>query len=278
MLNRMINQLKEELNFDFNNPSYKKLDEELSNNVRAIYQLYANQCNLEKNRPIYSSNGVLIANGFDRIVIGDYGPYIEFTKEQANEKEFVVATGQEYRLTPRYHSTIKYEWYSTKHQDCKLYWQLRPVVYADYKPERYYISPFEVHQKLDKKTVGIIIAGGRDFTDYMLLKSKCNFYLSKLVQAGYTIQIISGRAKGADDFGERYAKEMGYGIVSYPVKWIWKDGKCINKSAGYERNKKMAEDPIAYALIAFWDKRSRGTKHMIGLAKEHDLHVKIVNY
>ena len=24
----MINQLKEELNFDFNNPSYKKLDEE----------------------------------------------------------------------------------------------------------------------------------------------------------------------------------------------------------------------------------------------------------
>ena len=95
MLNRMINQLKEELNFDFNNPSYKKLDEELSNSVRAIYQLYANQCNLEKNRPIYSSNGILIANGFDRIVIGDYGPYIEFTKEQANEKEFVVATGQE---------------------------------------------------------------------------------------------------------------------------------------------------------------------------------------
>lgn len=89
MLNRMINQLKEELNFDFNNPSYKKLDEELSNSVRAIYQLYANQCNLEKNRPIYSSNGTLIANGFDRIVIGDYGPYIEFTKEQANEKESV---------------------------------------------------------------------------------------------------------------------------------------------------------------------------------------------
>lgn len=276
MLNKMIRQLLEELNFDFNNPTYKKLDDELSKNVRKIYQNYADQCNLKNNKPIYSPNGTLIATGFDRIVVGDYGPYIEFTKEQANEKEFVIATGQEYRLTPRYHNTIKYEWYSTKHQDCKLYWQLRKVVYADYKPERYYISPFEVHQKLDKK-VGIIIAGGRDFTDYMLLKSKCDFYLSELVQAGYTIQIISGKAKGADTLGERYAKEKGYEIIEYPAHWKWENGKCINRREGYDRNKRMAMHSTAYALIAFWN-GSNGTKNMIELAKKNDLYVRIIEY
>lgn len=143
---QMIEELKLTLGFDFENPSYKKLNKLLSDNVRAIYKKYLDKIGLDSNKPIYSKNDVLIANGFDRIVIGDYGAYIEFTKEQSNYKNFIVEPGQEYRLTPRYNNTIKYEWYTTKKLDCKLYWQLRPVVYADYKPQRYYISPFEVKQ------------------------------------------------------------------------------------------------------------------------------------
>jgi hypothetical protein len=34
----------------------------------------------------------------------------------------------------------------------------------------------------------------------------------------------------------------------------------------------------ADALIAFWDGNSRGTKHMIDLAKRYDLKIKIIKY
>ena len=107
---QMIEELKLTLGFDFESPSYKKLNKLLSDNVRAIYKKYLDKIGLDSNKPIYSKNDVLIANGFDRIVIGDYGAYIEFTKEQSNYKNFIVEPGQEYRLTPRYNNTIKYEW------------------------------------------------------------------------------------------------------------------------------------------------------------------------
>ncbi len=38
----------------------------------------------------------------------------------------------------------------------------------------------------------------------------------------------------------------------------------------------MAEN--ADALIAFWDGKSRGTKNMIELAKEHKLKVRVIKY
>lgn len=277
LFDEMVQKLQNTLNFDFNNPTYKKLDDNLSKEVRKIYKEYSDMCNLDKNKPIYSKNGILIANSFDRIVIGDYGPYIEFTKEQSNSKDFVVATGQEYRLTPKYNKSIKYEWYSTKKQDCKLYWQLRGVVYADYKPQRYYISPFEVIQnnniiKGDNAMVRkIIIAGGRDFNNYELLKKKCDYYLSKAINDGDKIVIVSGTAKGADTLGELYAKERGFVIERHPANW-----EQYGKRAGYLRNAEMAD--VADALIAFWDEKSRGTEHMINLAKERKLIVRIVKY
>ena len=282
MLKEMIDRLLNELNFDFNNPSYKKLDETLSKQVRTIYKEFADRCNLDPTKPIYSKNGILIANSFDRIVIGDYGPYIEFTKEQSHCTEFVVATGQEYRLTERYNKTIKYEWYSTKKQDCKLYWQLRGVVYADYKPQRYYVSPFEVVQnQLDnkiaskKKIARIIIAGGRKFNDYKLLKNKVDFYLSDLVNKNYIIEIVTGKATGADSLGEKYALEKEYKIAEFPPDW-----NKYGKRAGYIRNAEMARYASKEngALIAFWDTKSKGTKHMIDLAKEKNLAIRIVKY
>ena len=64
-----------------------------------------------------------------------------------------------------------------------------------------------------------------------------------------------------------------------------KDGKCYRfpadwdkygKAAGYKRNGEMARN--ADALIAFWDGKSRGTKHMIDLAKKYDLQARVVMY
>lgn len=115
----------------------------------------------------------------------------------------------------------------------------------------------------------VIVAGGRDFNNYALLRDKLDYALRNKVSEGITI--VSGAAKGADILGEKYAKERGYEIDSHPAKW-----DEFGKSAGYIRNKEMAQN--ADALMAFWDGKSRGTKHMIDLANKQGLKVIVINY
>lgn len=113
----------------------------------------------------------------------------------------------------------------------------------------------------------VIIAGGRDFDDYDLLSQKCDRIL-KFVE---DVEVVSGTARGADRLGERYAKERGFKVTQFTADW-WYYGK----SAGYVRNKEMAK--YADALIAFHDGSSRGTQHMINLAKSYGLKIRIVKY
>ena len=116
----------------------------------------------------------------------------------------------------------------------------------------------------------VIIAGTRDFSNYELLKKKCDNILSTKRQDS-NIVILSGTAKGADRLGERYARERGFLLRRFPADWD-KDG---NK-AGPIRNAKMADN--ADALIAFWDGTSRGTAHMIRMGKERGLVTRVINY
>ena len=116
----------------------------------------------------------------------------------------------------------------------------------------------------------VVIAGGRDFDDYDLLERKCDYYLKDKIAEGYSIVIVSGRARGADTLGERYAKKRGFEIDAHPANWD------LGKQAGYLRNKEMAN--VADALIAFHDGSSKGTKHMIDLAKKKQLLIRIVSY
>jgi len=113
----------------------------------------------------------------------------------------------------------------------------------------------------------VIIAGGRDFSDYDLLSDKCDYYLAEKTN----VEVVSGGAKGADKLGERYSKEK-----NLPVKIFLADWATLGKRAGFVRNEEMAE--YADALIAFWDGDSKGTKHMIDIAKEKGLSVKVVEY
>lgn len=86
--------------------------------------------------------GDVICNGYDRIVVGDYGAFIEFS-EPANE--FVVQPGQEYRINDeRYSKNVKYIWLTIAGSGVKIYLQKKTVAYADYLPGKYYISVHEV--------------------------------------------------------------------------------------------------------------------------------------
>ena len=129
----------------------------------------------------------------------------------------------------------------------------------------------------------VIIAGGRDFNDFKLLEFNINKIFKQLSDEKLisiyvnesNIEIICGKARGADTLGEQFAKEYKLSIKYFPADW-----NTYGKSAGYRRNAEMAN----YAkedngvLITFWDGKSKGTKHMIDLAKSNNIRVFIVNY
>jgi len=113
----------------------------------------------------------------------------------------------------------------------------------------------------------IIIAGGRDFNDYELLKEKCD----KIVSGLTSVEIVSGMARGADALGVRYAKERDFVYHPFPADW-----NTQGKRAGMLRNIDMAK--FSDGLIAFWDGKSKGTKHMIETAEEMGLKIRTVIY
>lgn len=98
-----------------------------------------------------------------------------------------------------------------------------------------------------------IIAGGRDFKDYNLLKKQVDYYR---LHKNEITEVVSGGAAGADSLGEMYAIENNISIKVFNADWN-KHGRA----AGPMRNKQMAD--YADVLIAVWDGQSKGTKNMI---------------
>ncbi len=113
----------------------------------------------------------------------------------------------------------------------------------------------------------VIIAGGRNFNNYNLLFKFCD----KILINKSDIEIVSGTANGADRLGEIYADLNGYSLKKFPADWV-----NNKKSAGYLRNEEMAI--YSDALIAFWDGKSKGTKHMIDLANHYKLKVRVYRF
>lgn len=114
----------------------------------------------------------------------------------------------------------------------------------------------------------VIIAGSREFNDYDLLVKICDIILKNKNEE---IIIMSGGAKGADTLGEKYAKERNYKIIKILPEW-----NKYGKQAGILRNIKMAHE--ADYLIAFWDGKSKGTKHMIEYADSIRLEYSVKEY
>ena len=119
--------------------------------------------------------------------------------------------------------------------------------------------------------IKVIIAGTRDFNDYAFLKKNVDYFSQGINPNNEEIEIVSGNARGADKLGERYAKEHNLPVKLFPANW-----DKYGKRAGYLRNQEMAN--YADVLIAFWDEKSKGTKHMIDIAKKQGLTVIVVGY
>jgi len=120
----------------------------------------------------------------------------------------------------------------------------------------------------------VIIAGGRDFHDIQMVDNEMEtlFYVPSKDDYLWNVdEIVSGTARGADQAGENWANRHNLPIKQYPADW-----DTHGKGAGFIRNAAMA----AYAdvLVAFWDGKSRGTKHMIDTALKGGLDVHVYNY
>lgn len=117
--------------------------------------------------------------------------------------------------------------------------------------------------------IKVIIAGGRNFTDLEGLRKVFEEWFKD--KSNDEVTVISDCAKGADQIGEKIAEMYGLKVERYRADW-----DRYGKSAGYKRNVVMAQN--ATHLLAAWDGKSKGTKHMINIAECADLVVKIYSY
>jgi hypothetical protein len=105
-----------------------------------------------------------------------------------------------------------------------------------------------------------IIAGGRNINDLNLV------HHAMLQITWPVMEVVSGMAKGVDTLGENWASKMGIPIKQFPANW-----DKYGRRAGPIRNEEMGD--YAEALVAIWDGKSRGTKHMIDYATKRGLKV-----
>lgn len=115
----------------------------------------------------------------------------------------------------------------------------------------------------------IIVCGNKDFKD----RDYCLKKLKEIIPKYTNPEIVSGHARGADKFGEEYAKMEGIKCTVFKAEW-----NHYGKAAGPIRNREMlnyAMDETAI-VIAFWNGTSRGTKNMVEQAQKAGVEVIII--
>ena len=113
-----------------------------------------------------------------------------------------------------------------------------------------------------------IIAGSRKITYYKIVLNAIRKSIE--ISGIRPTCVISGGANGIDKLGEKFAKEFEFPLEIHNAEW----DKYGNK-AGFVRNEQMAL--VSDALIAIWDGESKGTMHMINLAKKYGLKTYVYN-
>lgn len=125
------------------NGNYNSLNSYESAVIRDIHKKNLNQTfgHTGNRFPVHIIN---IISEYDRVVIGNHGPYIEFSPDHI-VCEIALKQGEEWRVdAPK----AKYVWYEPiiNHiqTPIKIYHQKNPVGYADYIPGKYYVCPYEL--------------------------------------------------------------------------------------------------------------------------------------
>ncbi len=132
---------------------YKPIPENVKNTIYELYRNNLNGFDVNPNRAL-TIDGVIVADKYERIVLGDYGAYVEIAKSDL-KVELTIPKNQEWRLDDQYivqrNIKLKYIWY--EYNKRKVYYQVDTVAYADYKPNHYYISVLEFDKITERKCI-----------------------------------------------------------------------------------------------------------------------------
>lgn len=112
----------------------------------------------------------------------------------------------------------------------------------------------------------LIIAGSRNVSPTI---KEIDWAIGYYFSASPLTEVVSGTAGGADQAGERWARERGYPIKRFPADW----GE-FGKFAGKKRNGEMAW--YADAALVFWDGSSNGSADMVTRMVERGKRVAVV--
>jgi hypothetical protein len=104
----------------------------------------------------------------------------------------------------------------------------------------------------------VIVAGSRSIIEMAHVEKAISL-------AGFVIsEVVCGEANGVDTLGKVWARLNNVAVKSMRPNWY--PLGVYNKLAGFERNEEMGD--YADALIAVYDGKSGGTKHMINYMKK----------
>ena len=115
-----------------------------------------------------TKSNTIVCNGYDRIVFGGRGPYIEFNKNQLLDNAFFVPKSQLYRISD---SRIYYIEFRTIENDIKVYYQMRSVAYADYLINHFYISPLDLYKEDGTKCIRTDIESNENLNEFFEFNS-----------------------------------------------------------------------------------------------------------
>ena len=113
----------------------------------------------------------------------------------------------------------------------------------------------------------VTVAGSRTFDDFDLLAET----LGRVLVGKEGVVIVSGGAKGADQFGERYAQDRGLGVEQHTPDW-----KTHGKCAGMIRNGVIVD--VSDHTLFFWDGVTRGTADGIKKSEKRRIPAEVVRY
>lgn len=113
----------------------------------------------------------------------------------------------------------------------------------------------------------ILVCGDRNWTDKETIRKF-------LLEYNPTV-VIEGEARGADSLAREVAEEEGIVVEKYPADW-----NTNGKAAGPIRNQQMLKKGKPDMVLAFHDNldKSKGTKHMITIAKKSGLRVFLIKH
>lgn len=110
----------------------------------------------------------------------------------------------------------------------------------------------------------IAVIGSRSFNDFLLLRKT-------LDDIRDVSAIVSGGAKGADQFAIKYAL-----CKNIPTRIFCPNWALHKRGAGHRRNELIIRE--SDLILAFWDGRSKGTCHTIELAKKIGKPIKVIQF